>query len=326
MELLGLEDVKVEYVENYELTFILKCWDYLPLKLIYQGRLVNKSKEGYGRLWYPQSENLFYEGQFKNDQIFGKDIQFFHDFPYNSPDDIYPLLTIKAIKENPFDELIGALRLTYKNGQVYYEGSIKNGQKDGQGCEFYPNGNLRYNGLFKKDGYHGKNLVIYNSRDVDNIMIEDGNFNEGKLDGKIDFLWFRDNIKNYFSYCLLWNSWFQDGVLHSPEEQGKHATHHSTPIMDCIFQGFFYKGRKNGYGEIYCDESQKYIFQGDFKDGLPWKNVADSSRIENVDKKGVLNNQSISKEGKEGVVELNHRNGTKIFEGTIARNKREGNW
>jgi hypothetical protein len=90
IELLGIKDIKIEVVEDAPYEFVLACWDDKKIPLQYQGRIVNGVKEGYGRLFYPESENLFFEGHFKDSQPFGTDIEFLHDFPYNSPEEVYP--------------------------------------------------------------------------------------------------------------------------------------------------------------------------------------------------------------------------------------------
>lgn len=90
IELLGIKDIKIEVVDDAPYEFVLACWDDKKIPLRYQGRIVNGVKEGYGRLFYPESENLFFEGHFKDSQPFGTDIEFLHDFPYNSPEEVYP--------------------------------------------------------------------------------------------------------------------------------------------------------------------------------------------------------------------------------------------
>jgi antitoxin component YwqK of YwqJK toxin-antitoxin module len=186
---------------------------------------------------------------------------------------------------------------------VYYQGSVRQGLKYGQGTEFYPNGNLRYSGKFKANGYDGQNVVVYNSYLEDNILLE-GNFENGKLWGPVNFLWYRDNVQNMLSYCMLWNAHYVNGQLHSLQDEHikeNKKMNVTNPCMDFRYEGFFITGKKEGYGEIYCYDTQKFIFKGIFKDNLPLKNAG---------------------RGDDSLVFLNHRNGNRMFEGTIKREKR----
>jgi len=47
-----------------------------------------------------------------------------------------------------------------------YEGGYVNGKREGNGTEHYSNGNLKFKGEFKNDGYHGKNVTIYNIQEI----------------------------------------------------------------------------------------------------------------------------------------------------------------
>ena len=182
-----------------------------------------------------------------------------HDFPYNSAEEMYPLLTIKAVKEDFFENLTGGIRMTFSNGQVNFEGNVKNGLKHGDGYEFYQNGNIRYKGRYLKNGYDGKNVVIYNSHlSEDNVMFE-GDFSNGLLNGEINFLWFRDNVKQIFSYALLWNAFYINGLLQSNDDHKKlnRKINQGNACMDFKYEGYFDKGKKDDYGEIFCFETSK---------------------------------------------------------------------
>lgn len=66
IDLLGIKDIKIKVVDDDPYEFVLACWDDKKIPLRFQGRIVNGVKEGYGRLFYPESENLFFEGHFKD--------------------------------------------------------------------------------------------------------------------------------------------------------------------------------------------------------------------------------------------------------------------
>ncbi len=45
----------------------------------------------------------------------------------------------------------GSTTLLHKNGARKFDGAFKEGRREGEGMEWYPNGRLRYEGVFKND-------------------------------------------------------------------------------------------------------------------------------------------------------------------------------
>ena len=58
----------------------------------------------------------------------------------------------------------GNVKYIYDDEQ-YYIGQFKNGLKDGKGTLYYKNGNIEYEGDFKKGKYDGEGKYIYESGD-----------------------------------------------------------------------------------------------------------------------------------------------------------------
>ena len=107
----------------------LKCWpNRLPLKLEYTGRIVNGKKTGLGKLRWASTKDIFYEGQFLDDKIYGKNFKLFSE-----SDPKQPLLVIENMKsDSTLDSATGTLKLYHENGNIAYDGHIVDGLKDGE--------------------------------------------------------------------------------------------------------------------------------------------------------------------------------------------------
>jgi hypothetical protein len=158
--------------------YTFKCCD-IDLPLNYTGYLVNGLKEGFGKFTYSSNSQIFYIGQFRSDMIYGPNIQLFHPKKNallnltQNPDDYSPDLASETIsiinvaKYNPkltLELSNGSINVFHENGQLQFDGSLKDGQKDCVlGNEYYENGRLRYSGVFRMGGYHGEGIKIFHS-------------------------------------------------------------------------------------------------------------------------------------------------------------------
>lgn len=66
----------------------------------------------------------------------------------------------------------------YDNQQLKYDGEFKNNDYHGEGKLYYENGQLKYEGKFKNGVYHGKGVLYDENGDV----IHDGKFKNGEID------------------------------------------------------------------------------------------------------------------------------------------------
>lgn len=206
LKVLGFETT---YVENYgpkRYTFKFSEEKY---DLYYTGYLVDGIKEGRGKLLH-ENGDYFYDGAFKDGQIFGaciklwhKNLSLFahlkhiHDLTDN---DFFDSLTLMGGVDSKFDSVYinkfaGNAEIYYRNNRLRFKGELKNGVKDcKQGEEYYDNERLRYSGEFRNNSYYGNDVKIYHShidiykpmlRQSTNMLLK-GNFDEnGLLQGRL---------------------------------------------------------------------------------------------------------------------------------------------
>ena len=86
------------------------------------------------------------------------------------------ILCMKVIFIN--DKKEGNGKSIWKDG-AYYIGQFKNEFRNGKGIDYYPNGNIKYEGDFVNGKYEGKGKYIYESG---NYYI--GQFKNGLMHGK----------------------------------------------------------------------------------------------------------------------------------------------
>ena len=262
--------------------FELKCWkNHQPLRLLYTGEIKGGKKVGPGKLTWVSSKTPFYEGNFVNDEMCAKNFKLMGHSGN-------PMVVVNGMtQEKPLSQHNGPVLLYHSNGQLAYTGNLQNGLKDGDGEEYYKNGNLKFKGPFKEGGYHGEHLTVYNSHLEKNIMLK-GNFHKGTLDGKVDRIWFRDNEK-YNGNRFVIDAHFKDGLM-----EGESVIH-LNPTGGFYYKGAYKAGKKEGHGTLFCDDTGKELFKGEWRNNLPYKNDGSSSNV----------------------VTINHLKGKKMFEGTL---------
>ena len=162
---------------------------------IYEGSLLNDKAEGHGIKYYKDGRK--FEGEFKNDLRHGYGI-------LNRPDGTM----FKGIYHNDYQEGDGInitkdgkiLKGFFKNGKAIngdsimyygegnndylnfdeecvYEGSYRNGKRDGYGKFSMINGDI-YEGEFRNDCYNGKGIYKWN-----NGLIYVGKFKDNRKEG-----------------------------------------------------------------------------------------------------------------------------------------------
>ena len=266
-----------------------------PLDLKYTGFIQNGNRNGFGTLSYP-SGNKFYEGEFKNDVPVGNKFDFYLD----NSDRQY---SAQIVGEDPsqtytLNNITGTSKFFHSNGKVAFDGKLKNGLREGDGTEYYKDGKIRFNGKFKEGGYHGNDQVIYNGHLDRNVLLK-GDFDKGTVTGKVDRIWFRDNM-TYNGNRFIIDAHFKDGKLDS-EATGKEIIH-LNPTGGYYYKGHYRNGMKHGFGALYSDDTNKTVFKGEWRDNMPFKNANSDSKL----------------------VTLYHGKGKRMFEGTIKKSKHGG--
>lgn len=142
-------------------------------------------------------------------------------------------------KENEFD---GKGTRYYNDGK--YEGTFKEGKRNGFGTFYNDNGN-KYVGNYKNDKSNGKGT--YTWKNGDKYI---GNYLDGRSNGNGKIIWSD-------GYYLIGT--FKDGKAHGQVKEyykdGKLA-----------FEGEYKNGNSDGYGKEY-DRNGKIIYEGQFKKG-----------------------------------------------------------
>ena len=117
---------------------------YKDKNIKYEGEFKNDNLDGKGKYYYKNGES--YDGQWLNGKKHGKGIYYYK----NNKDDRY----LKKKYEGDFinDLFEGQGRYNYENGE-YYIGQWKNGNREGEGTEFFENGTIKRKGIFINDKY-----------------------------------------------------------------------------------------------------------------------------------------------------------------------------
>ena len=118
----------------------IKCMD-CKIELLFQGRCKKNAngvafKNGFGRLLYKDSTNLFYMGHFHEDEIYGSNIKIFH----NQKDNV--MMRIESQEEEKLDEITGSFKMFWPNGNQAFEGGLLNGLKNGVCQKFTEDGKV----------------------------------------------------------------------------------------------------------------------------------------------------------------------------------------
>lgn len=185
-----------------------------------------------------------------------------------------------------------------ESGELWYEGGIVNGQKDGKGIEYHENGEILFEGEFSEGFPNGKVTMYHDNGmkkftgymedgvkegdgmefDVDGYLIYRGTYKNDAYDGtncailysngRVQFIGnFVDNkksgkVKEYFeSGSLKFEGSYKDGMKEGPGVQ-----HYDNKQRQ--FKGGFKKGKKHGKGQEWHENGQKY-FEGEYKYGYP---------------------------------------------------------
>ena len=145
-------------------------------------------------------------------------------------------------------------------GKLLYSGTYKNGERNGNGIEYYDNGFTKFKGEYSNgDRYNGKILDI---KGFCIIKLECGRGIEYYKNGKILF-------EGEYFFGRRWN-----GVFHEPFankkynlDQGKGIIVEYNDSCDLIFSGHLLNGRKNGNGIEYINKDEKK-YEGDFSNDM----------------------------------------------------------
>jgi antitoxin component YwqK of YwqJK toxin-antitoxin module len=149
-----------------------------------------------------------------------------------------------------------------RDGKLFYKGEIKNGMKHGEGIAYAKDGSVEYIGSYYENQYHGFGKV-YNK---DGELVRDGYW--------VLHEWYLGQIKNRkpngwgSTYtqegCLVFSGVWVNGVPNGP---GKEY------LSGLYFDGHFKNGMKDGPGVMYWLGTSNKRASGNWKEGLPDRNM-----------------------------------------------------
>ena len=262
---------------------------------IYEGELVNDSREGNGKFIY--KDGSYYIGQWKNNlpngkgAFFNKNGKLIYEGNFvNKEFEGYGKLMIKNGDYYKGFFVRGSFQgqgeYFYKNGEKY-SGDFLNGKKHGKGILYLKNGKEKYNGNFINEEYEGEGKLLFSNGNYyvgqfkkgkiadygklfneKNILIYKGEFKDKLFEGKGEY---------YFSDGRSYLGYFKNGLF---EGNGIIVNKNKEIIYEGEFKdgkyegkgkcygyynyiGDFKSGKRNGDGELY-DENGNVIYKGEF--------------------------------------------------------------
>ena len=279
--LLIIEIISQDYTNFFHLKNIKNILGYIAEIYLNKYKYPSKKYEGIGKLIFYNGG--YYIGQFKDNLPNGKG------------------------------------KIYFPNGNIRYDGEIKNFKREGNGKFFYNDG-YYYIGQFKDNKFHGKGTE-YNKNG--NIIYE-GDFINGKREG---------NGKLFTEKGYYYIGQFKDDLLN-----GKGIQYYKNGNI--AYEGDFINGVCDGKGKMINIDGSYYI--GQFKDDLPNGkgitydkdgNIMYEGESKNLRKEG--NGKLINKDGSYYIGQFKDnefhgkgiqydKNGNIVFEGDFINGKREG--
>lgn len=193
---------------------------------IYEGEFVEGKKKGQGVLYKFSSntkeKEIIYKGAFENDSYSGQGTLYEKSLTY-----------CKEAKEI----------------SQRYEGTFKNGKKDGEGKYFYSNGEICYEGGFRNDSFYGKGTLYY-----DNGQKKyEGSFMNNVYSGQGE-LYFDNGQIN------LKGNFFKGEITGEGQQFSQNGY--------VVYQGKLASGLAMGLGTLY-DDNEIPLYKGMFLLGFP---------------------------------------------------------
>ena len=240
-------------------------------KLIYEGEYLNECKWN-GTFREYKSGKLIFEGEYLYGCILrGKKyirgiLEFEGEYLFN-----------KKWNGKGYDEYGNIIyELHNGNGKIkeyddiynilIFEGEYLNGKRNGKGKEYYKNGNILFEGIYKKGkrwegkGYDPKGNIKYEIKYgkgyikeydyINGLLIFEGEYLNGEINGKGKEYDHKGN--------LIFEGNYINGVINGIGKEYDEG--------NLIFEGEYKNGKKNGRGIEY-DKNCKILFEGEYING-----------------------------------------------------------
>ena len=304
----------------------------------YCGDFLYGEKNGFGIECY-ENGNKKYEGSFTNNMYEGEGTLYYMEI--NEGINFNFFNTINAYKINIINDKKGIL----------YEGFWKYGKRNGNGTEYYNNGELKFAGTFLNDNYHGYGQLFW---------ISDGNrfsylgyFKDGKKHGEGKINGSQSSLSILFSSIPFFDNEKSiikeyKGNFENDKKEGfgtctyingdKYVGNWKNDLFDgegeyyinnlIFYEGKFVKGKKCGEGKEYYIEGPKLgekKYDGSFSNDL-YNGYGEYYYQDGECYKGFWNNglkhgegSFINKKG-EVVIEGEFKNGNAPFGASVVKN------
>ena len=220
-----------------------------------------------------------------------------------------------------------------------FEGIYLNGEKNGKGCKYYENGQLKFEGEYFHDkkwngkGYDINGNIAYELKNGNGYVKK--YYESWELKRKYEYLNGEKNGKEY--------NYDENGKIESEKQYLNGILNGLVKIytLSCTYEYEYLSGYKNGKGKI-LDKDGKYLFEGEYaqdmkikgKEYVNGKLVYEGEYMYNngiycdipyngksYDENGCLINEIINGNGK---VKLYIYDGTLFFEGEYKNGRRNG--
>ena len=246
---------------NYNGKFI---YYHIHYEETYDGFFKNGKRNGYGRSFY--DDNLVYYGQWKDDERDGYGEHIFPSGKYKG-----------YFKNNKYYGYgISYESKDDKNGNEIlikdYSGYWKYGENNGEGIEFYENGNIKYEGYYK-DCFIYRGIQYYENGSI----MYSGNFKQDIFEG--EGILYYPNSQN-----ICFEGTFKEGDPFNGIYYKEDGTEEKTKIIDgnyytfsktflnngdLIYEGYLKNGKYHGEGTLYRENLKENI-TGTFINGFYW--------------------------------------------------------
>lgn len=202
----------------------------------------SKTKSGETMKVYYPGGNIYYSGEWEDNQINGEGI-IFHD--------VYPE---QKEAEGSFEngELNGDGKTFYQSGTLKEEGTFAEGKLEGNGKTYYTNGNLHLEGKFTAGDLDGKGMTFYENGNPES----QGTYKDGKQMGKIKM--YHENGS------IAFEGSFEEGLMKPYGIYGNAVLYHENG--EIMYKGEFKASKYHGEGTLYND-SGEVIQNGKWDEG-----------------------------------------------------------
>ena len=177
--------------------------------------------------------------------------------------------TIIAEFEYRSNELKGECKLYYDSGELYFEGNLEDGYRQGFGKEYDKNGNVIFEGYFEKgcrrnhcermDGMKG----YWKELDGNGNLISICKRNENGMNEGLCYFF----VSGSLDRASIWENNKEKSIVYRFENDKMIEYNKGVKCFEGYYEGSIEKGFSRKYGEEYDKEGKNVIYVGEFLNG-----------------------------------------------------------